>query len=192
MRPWGVDDDVSAIFTPRHLFRFPTRRRVRACVYPIRDALMKAAPVAGNEPTPNAHDGARQRFLLAFPRGAQRSGPRLQEERRRVRFARRARRRVARHIRGGCQAEQSRAYASGKSRASVVTAHRETGQTTALAGLYARVPSKTNTRAGVGQVVHRHRVPSPGPKPKPWGREAFVAWFFFPLGASIIHHSTSH
>ena len=56
--------------------------------------------------TLNAHDGARQRFLLALPRGAQGGRPRLQEGRRRVRAARRPRLRRARRVRGGGEAEQ--------------------------------------------------------------------------------------
>ena len=66
--------------------------------------------------TLNAHDGARQRFLLALPRGAQSGRPRLQEGRRRVRAARRPRLRRARRVRGGGEAKQKGPRHSGTKR----------------------------------------------------------------------------
>ena len=75
-----------------------TRNRVRR---PVESRAGRRRPR-----TLNAHDGARQRFLLALARGAQGDRPRLQECRRRVRAARRPRLRRARRVRGGGEAEQ--------------------------------------------------------------------------------------
>lgn len=100
--------------------------------------------------TLNAHDGARQRFLLALPRGAQGGRPRLQEGRRRVRAARRPRLRRARRVRGGGEAEQKGPRHSGTKRAEERARRARTDVTSARFRVHAR--ARAGTKLGSRRV----------------------------------------
>jgi hypothetical protein len=128
--------------------------------------------------TLNAHDGARQRFLLALPRGAQGGRPRLQEGRRRVRAARRPRLRRARRVRGGGEAEQKGPRHSGTKRASDGARRARTDVASARFRRHAR--ARARTALGSRRVASRRaeRARSTGHVPKP-SYTAFLLRLFF-------------